>query len=56
MTFLVFLLTLNIFHTFFSVSIVDFEQINASWGYWYENTLDSQLDHNRMFDLLNPNI
>ena len=31
---LVFLvLTLNIFHNFFSVSIVDFEQVNASWGY-----------------------
>ena len=25
------LLTLNIFHTFFSVSIVYFEQINISW-------------------------
>ena len=25
------LLTLNIFHTFFSVSIVDFEQVNATW-------------------------
>ena len=29
---LVFLmLTLNIFHTFFSVSLVDFEQVNVSW-------------------------
>ena len=26
------LLTLNIFHTFFSVSIVDFEQANVSWN------------------------
>ena len=25
------LLTLNIFHTLFSVSIVDFEQVNADW-------------------------
>ena len=25
------LLTLNIFHTFFNVAIVDFEQVNASW-------------------------
>ena len=25
------LLTLNIFHTFFSVSIVDFEQVNVNW-------------------------
>ena len=25
------LLTLDIFHTFYSVSIVDFEQINVSW-------------------------
>ena len=25
------LLTLNIFYTFFSVSIVDFEQVNVSW-------------------------
>ena len=25
------LLILNIFHTFFSVSIVDFEQVNACW-------------------------
>ena len=30
--FLVFLLvTLNIFHTFSSISIVDFEQVNVSW-------------------------
>ena len=30
--FLVFLLlTMNIFHTFFSVSVVDFEQVNVSW-------------------------
>ena len=29
---LVFLmLTLNIFHTFFSVSLVDFEEVNVSW-------------------------
>ena len=29
---LVFLLvTLNIFHSFFSVSIVDFEEVNISW-------------------------
>ena len=27
----VLLLTLNIFHTFFSVSIVDFQQLNISW-------------------------
>ena len=27
------LLTLKIFHTFFSVSIVDFEQVNVSWVY-----------------------
>ena len=27
------LLTLNIFHTLFSVSIVNFEQINADWDY-----------------------
>ena len=27
------LLTLNIFHTFSSVSIVDFEQVNASWDH-----------------------
>ena len=27
------LLTLNIFHTFFSVSIVDFEQVNVCWVY-----------------------
>ena len=26
------LLTLNIFDTFFSVSIVDFEEVNACWG------------------------
>ena len=26
------LLTLNIFHTFSSVSIADFEQVNISWG------------------------
>ena len=25
------LLTLNIFHTFFSVSIVHFEKVNVSW-------------------------
>ena len=25
------LLTLNIFHTFFRVSIVDFEQVNVCW-------------------------
>ena len=25
------LLTLNIFHTFFSISIVEFEQVNVSW-------------------------
>ena len=25
------LLTLNIFHTFFSVFVVDFEQVNVSW-------------------------
>ena len=25
------LLTLNIFHTFFSVSIVEFEQVNVFW-------------------------
>ena len=25
------LLTLNIFHTFFNVVIVDFEQVNVSW-------------------------
>ena len=25
------LLILNIFHTFFSVSIVDFEQVNVCW-------------------------
>ena len=25
------LLTLNIFHTFFSVSIVEFELVNVSW-------------------------
>ena len=25
------LLTLNIFHAFFSVSSVDFEQVNVSW-------------------------
>ena len=25
------LLTLNIFHTFFSVSIVDFEHVNVCW-------------------------
>ena len=25
------LLTLNIFYTFFSVSILDFEQVNVSW-------------------------
>ena len=25
------LLTLNIFHTFFSISILDFEQVNVSW-------------------------
>ena len=30
---LVFLwLTLNIFHTFFSVSLVDFGQLNVSWA------------------------
>ena len=28
------LLTLNIFHTFFSVSIVDFEQVNVSRVYF----------------------
>ena len=27
------LLTLNIFYTFSSVSIVDFEQVTVSWGY-----------------------
>ena len=27
------LLTLNIFHTFSSVFIVDFEQVNAGWDY-----------------------
>ena len=27
----VILLTMNIFHTFFSVSIVDFEQVNVCW-------------------------
>ena len=27
----VLLLTLNIFHTFFSVSIVDFQKVNISW-------------------------
>ena len=26
------LLTLNIFHAFFSVSVVDFEQVNVSWA------------------------
>ena len=32
------LLTLNIFHTFFSsVSIVDFEQVNISWETLLEN-------------------
>ena len=25
------LLTLNIFHTFFNVAIVDFEQVSVSW-------------------------
>ena len=25
-------LTLNVFHVFFSVSIVDFEQVNVYWG------------------------
>ena len=29
---LLYLLTVNIFHTFFSVSIVDFEQVNVSWA------------------------
>ena len=33
------LLTLNIFHTFFSVSIVDFEQIIISWAFF--NTTES---------------
>ena len=27
------LLTLNIFHTFFSVSVVCFERVNVSWEY-----------------------
>ena len=25
------LLTLNMFHSFFSVSVADFEQVNVSW-------------------------
>ena len=28
------MLTLNIFHTFSSVSIVDFEQVNISWDFY----------------------
>ena len=29
------LLTFNIFHTFSSVSIVDFEQVNVTWAFSY---------------------
>ena len=32
------LLTLNIFHTFSSVSIVDFEQVDVSWKMWQLHT------------------
>ena len=31
------LLTLNIFHTFSSVSIVDFKKVNISWVYYGES-------------------
>ena len=33
------LLTLNIFHFFFSVSIVDFEQVNVSWLGLYQTSM-----------------
>ena len=29
----VFMITLNIFHTFSSVSITEFEQVNVTWNY-----------------------
>ena len=44
------LLTLNIFHTsFYSFSIVDFEQVNVSWD---ERKLAFKLSQNLFFDIL----
>ena len=39
------LLTLNLFHTFFSVSIADFEQVNitADWHFRSSNTEKDEL-------------
>ena len=36
-------LTLNIFHTFSSASIVDFEQVNFSWVITGSNTIDNNM-------------
>ena len=35
------LLTLNRFYTFSGISVVDFEQVNASWVKLYHTTLNS---------------
>ena len=35
------LLTLDIFHTFSSVSIVEFEQVNVSWVIWSKPTIEA---------------
>ena len=35
------LLTLNRFYAFSGISVVDFEQVNASWVKLYHNTLNS---------------
>ena len=48
------LLTMNIFHTFFSVSIADFEQVNVSWAsdiylYYVQCKSDAYLESSRTF-------
>ena len=39
-------LTLNIFHTFFSISIVDFEQVDVSWAVTKDDTSAPQSHNN----------
>ena len=45
--FFLFLLTLNIFHSFFSVSIVDFEQESVSWVYDFSVQKKQKLNPSR---------
>ena len=45
-------LTLNIFYTFFSVSIIDSEQVNVSWETLMDNSTKKFVVSQKIFEII----